>query len=455
MTIPWNDDFTTQSLVQFTFAEIIRPFTEAVQEREKFQVITTDFIPTHPVAGDKIMQAFVGLIGRIEDVALKSVRRYNDDGSDYDVTSEVYPASVLTSWSLTAWDAYLTYEFDHVHRNFPYPDGWTRKFPREIYKLSYPGVEGQIARFVVYNTGFGSNWLMTLTTATEYLTNVNTPDGERGNAGKIFKYTSGVWVPDSAQRPDVVTEMITGLASHTWRPVPGDYFGPWILNDLRDAINQCVIFGAGDPAVNVAFSVIGIVDDPVDMTSVWNTPQSKIYSASGLSRVDVMSGYTGTAVDLVTEAEPGAGFEYWHLDDADNRGGSGSSAQGRPVIADLPNMTTTLQAKVKTYFKSGPAFGFTDANFDFDAYGSGAVNTYNTDLASALANDRYVQSGMETVQVITDPGQLIGAIVDPAPANWPSDNFYGPPTDNPRGWKLYSVLVTFDFRGYFGYTELT
>lgn len=123
---------------------------------------------------------------------------------------------------------------------FPFPNGFRRKFPREIWDVSNSGVDGQTARFISYtqpNILFAPRpWFSSLLNENFY-SYVSTPVDQRPLSGKIMKYysASGGWIVAENQKdmPDIIETQ--GIA------MPGDYIGPWILNDLRDAINQMVI----------------------------------------------------------------------------------------------------------------------------------------------------------------------------------------------------------------------
>jgi hypothetical protein len=117
----------------------------------------------------------------------------------------------------------------------------------KIWSTATSGSLGQKARFVAKNTqgvlasGIGSSgWIQTDYYPywygdwenPYYLQIVKTPPEEIGYSGKIFKYSASGWVmnDDQLEPPDICESF--GLAR------PGDYLGPWFLNDLRDAINQ-------------------------------------------------------------------------------------------------------------------------------------------------------------------------------------------------------------------------
>lgn len=108
--------------------------------------------------------------------------------------------------------------------NWPTSAGFTRKREPEISALSFSTgyVNGDRARFHV-GGGF-----------CEFLgvTMPSTPAGEVQYSGKIMLRSGGAWIVD----PDQATRIsplwtLKGLWSD------GDLFGPWCLNDLRDAIN--------------------------------------------------------------------------------------------------------------------------------------------------------------------------------------------------------------------------
>lgn len=133
---------------------------------------------------------------------------------------------------------------------FPYPNGWTRKLPREIWRLSYPGSAGQRARFTAR---LGTNWYGDLSTADPATTGfglaVTTPYDQQKWSCVMFVHNGSAWQPsaDQISSPDVLSEYLvpTGTPPRGgfYGPYyyPGDYFGPWVPNDLRDAFNQMTI----------------------------------------------------------------------------------------------------------------------------------------------------------------------------------------------------------------------
>lgn len=125
--------------------------------------------------------------------------------------------------------------------NFPSPSGFTRKFPREIWSTSCSGSNGQISRLTSRNTHIGSysatpnTWYGDYPWASGFSNSQFTPVQEYNNSGKIYQYyaASGGWVfGNQGLSPDILTAY--------GQILEGDYMGPWILNDLRDALNQMV-----------------------------------------------------------------------------------------------------------------------------------------------------------------------------------------------------------------------
>jgi hypothetical protein len=93
---------------------------------------------------------------------------------------------------------------------FPPHGGYTSKYPRTIATLSAPGSKDQVA------------WCTELTSAAD-------------NRG-VVKHDGTAWQLLGQQTTDPYPDLLT-----TQRPsAHGDIIGPWVLNDLRDAINRLV-----------------------------------------------------------------------------------------------------------------------------------------------------------------------------------------------------------------------
>lgn len=90
---------------------------------------------------------------------------------------------------------------------------WRRKYYREIETLSATGTNGQRARLCM-----------------EYWAYQAAPRPQKALTGRVFEHNGTAWtlIDDYTTEPDIVEA--TGLIQ------TGDIIGPWILDDLRDAI---------------------------------------------------------------------------------------------------------------------------------------------------------------------------------------------------------------------------
>lgn len=224
-------------LKQFTDADIFaRPpweiglltmFVEAWNERRYAMGVTTpyvvetgDFAVSRTVAGNKIN--WIKLQFEVDAAGSSFVRHLDDNMQPWSSVVGALASGVdlgappSWNWRFRTWRDNL-----YPGSIWPPPNGWTRKYPREISDLSAAGVEGQRARFVIRKT-----WTL-WGSPTAHLT---TPMDQYRHAAKLFDYKSGAWVlsEDQVSDPDIIET--TGLAQ------PGDYFGPWIVNEIRDAI---------------------------------------------------------------------------------------------------------------------------------------------------------------------------------------------------------------------------
>lgn len=195
-------------------------------------------------------------------------------------------ATDQTTWVVQGYDSYVPTDSANPRQSFidywasalqppvlgldapswPGPNGFTRKRYREITRLVCPGTNGQRARFVVcqayrnpenhisgiassggYNIGYYAksnpghmtvddpHWFTSpkpLVRDWQSAPLPGTPIEQELLSGKVMEYTSGAWrvSADQVTPPDVLT--LHGLMQ------PGDLIGPWIFNELRDAINQ-------------------------------------------------------------------------------------------------------------------------------------------------------------------------------------------------------------------------
>jgi hypothetical protein len=152
----------------------------------------------------------------------------------------------ICTYSPTPYDPSKTYPL------FP-PDGWNRKFEKQIWCLAYPG-SGR----AWFSARITSPWYSCLTsesgTYNTFGTLYMTDPSEYQYSGKIMENTGSGWIvsPDQGSPVDVVSENLqsyqlgggtgyvgtysVGLPNFCW---PGDIFdGSW-LNDLQSAAKLC------------------------------------------------------------------------------------------------------------------------------------------------------------------------------------------------------------------------
>jgi hypothetical protein len=115
------------------------------------------------------------------------------------------------------------------YKSFPSPNGFTRVREREITTLNAPGSDGQRARFIYASAGRN---ISVDADPAYYL-----PESLRIESiysRKVMLRQEGRWIidPDPAAQPDQIT--LYGPA------MGGDIWGPWIINDLKRAINLLV-----------------------------------------------------------------------------------------------------------------------------------------------------------------------------------------------------------------------
>jgi hypothetical protein len=219
--------------------------------------------------------------------------------------------------------------------NWPGASGWTRKREREIYSLADTGSAGERARYiwVLSGTHEGVQTLRDKDGDPPPLS----PVGELSYATKLLTHNGVTWVLDADQsgRPDTLT--LYGL------PVAGDLFGPWILNDLQTALNDCVWTGAG-----------GFIDDPGGMVADVGLKDLTNYEAGYIDPIGpwtfggAVAGVQAAWFDTATPYLTGTGNNYVHLPGnpfqvgagfavaGDYTEGTADKATAQPVIDLLP-----------------------------------------------------------------------------------------------------------------------
>lgn len=234
MSWNWSTDWTTQAGVDFT-DPTNGPFPMFWRAmRERYRVALASEPPALPASGTDAVQSMVtGWGGPGNTPNWGSLQKL----IDYLATFFARPGTGTGgTWENTTGILNLKYNdaFNSVQdRNFPYPNGWSRYFPRTIYTVSQPGTNGWRARFEAL-AGI-QPYYGVLSTDPLFSTSVSTPVGERKYTGQYFVYQSGAWAVDNSSQaspPDVVNETGATLA------MPGDYITGQMLNDIRDAINS-------------------------------------------------------------------------------------------------------------------------------------------------------------------------------------------------------------------------
>src|SRR5947209_4775785 len=179
MPLPsWNHIWTARDVAGHTHLEIIQRYCDALNERSA-ALDGPNYTPISFALGGVAMSVLPGAAGwgqvqaAVASLAGTCVRKTDGSGA-YTPQAKYGIDSCAIGIDGSGTLSWLP---------FPWPNGWTRKFPREIWKLAYPGAAGQRARFI---TRLGSNWFGDLSTAnpatTGFGTAVATPSGERSNS---------------------------------------------------------------------------------------------------------------------------------------------------------------------------------------------------------------------------------------------------------------------------------
>lgn len=246
MPIPWNTDYTTLSGSEWASVSrdpaLAAMFGEAMSERIRALTAGNPMAPVNyypPRAGYYVLQFWFQLRNSVWNHAARFVRQ----------TSAVAGETVIPSWRVSGtrgpYTAQGLVKTTRTATPFP-PTGFTRRWPREIWSLSCPGAEGQVARF---SARLGSQWMGAATTDPLFDTPQTTPEAERVHTTRFFRHDGANWQPaaSNVRDADVLSEtrLVSGFGAVPYPPgeVPdysGDYFGPVWLNELRDAINLLV-----------------------------------------------------------------------------------------------------------------------------------------------------------------------------------------------------------------------
>lgn len=159
----------------------------------------------------------------VDDIRIYFVRTIDETGNPIQLSGRTVLPMVGSSGTSTPVPAPLYLHLDNdvyyykSKYTFPHPSGWIRKFPRRIRSVTDPGRNGEKARLVPVKPSGVS---------------IDTPQwNDYGMIGWYFSKQSNIWKynPNLIEEDQIETR---GLIAK------GDTPGPWILNNLRDSINQ-------------------------------------------------------------------------------------------------------------------------------------------------------------------------------------------------------------------------
>lgn len=284
---------------------------------------------------------------------------------------------------------------------WPGPNGWTRKYERCISTLAAPGTDGERARFLYAapNPSFPAFSAFPDPAAAEPYgsTLPPTPVAEKQYSTKIMVRESGAWVvaADQAAPPDVVTAY--GLARE------GDLFGPWILNELRDAINDLTHtvpdHGGGFAARFGTAEHFGEYDNSPPAVTFAAVESALPFNLPPLADVDGNGQPTGPAATFYMSRRQysshfGAFRYYATIGKAENRPHA-TSVHNPPGLDGSTPMARELSlwvaAVVPTWPVSGPVI-------EFEPFSTG------------LANMLFTLNHVETTTAPALAGQIIGDV---------------------------------------------
>jgi hypothetical protein len=243
----WNGTFTDGDLFAScdTAPNLFRMFVKAYNERIRACGITATWptfdsdanfanIKSTTQSGNPAIQGWAVLQGSLIQLAQYFVQTVDNSGTPINfngLPSTAVSGTQLNSPLLSWYSAYIA-----GGSRFPNATGWTRKYPREIRTLSQgclAGSTGNIARLIVptptkapQDVGSYRN----SDPAWDGVLPLHSTSADWDSQGKYFQWSGTAWVPAPlATYSDIITT--TGTIQ------PGDIVGPWIANDIRDALN--------------------------------------------------------------------------------------------------------------------------------------------------------------------------------------------------------------------------
>lgn len=448
MLIDWNTNFTERNVAGATHKEILTRLYAALWERQLS--VNAEVYPTlyaaalAPVTGGVIFgtpvsstgQTWASLQNQILTIAKFFVRRFDDSGDDY------------TPDGLRTLDSPLYHQNDDGSKTkivFPYPNGWERHYPREIYTLSQSGTDGQRARFTAR---IGTVWLGCSRSDPLFNTTVTTPEIERVNSTKYFDRIAGEWVlsDDQSTDADEIIEFAGANWDHKW--LTGDYFGWWNINDARDALNQLVRIPAFFYYISGVFGVYGLTSvEETQRFALWQHVDGRNRFGSGFDR-----GQTEDSYDAASELYD-AGAYTMMPEMFSNDPTVLSATKNRLIVgirsfggapATWPN-PTGLEAEMSYWIWPEPPYGGTleplvGVVYEFDSGATGLTNEVWNEVVSRQVSDD-----------TTLASEIFGDIpTDHTGIDWPASG-------DRRGYQARRGMVLFDYAVIdgFEFSELT
>jgi hypothetical protein len=376
----WNGTFVDTDLFASndTAPNLFLMFVKAYNERAKACGITAtwptfDTVPNFAniksttQSGNQAIQGWRVLQGSVIQLAQYFLQTVDNTGAA--ISFSGFPANATNATNgffldnpLLSW--YSAYMAGGSH--FPNATGWTRKYPREIRTLSQgclAGSTGHIARLIVPTPTKAPGDVSSFTNrdpAWDGVLPLNSTTADWDSQGKYFQWSGTAWVPAPlATYSDIITT--TGTIQS------GDLVGPWIANDIRDALNlMTVTFGVPDFGTVGALSLLQLgAPWPVTtfkmVSAVPATPAS--YSGSGGSQAAAIASWALFASNLSPEVYNSQDFS----GGISIVCGSGQTTYDLIPVAARPG-GGNVSRTITPYYSINPQ-GFPDTFFDFNTHG--------------------------------------------------------------------------------------
>jgi hypothetical protein len=358
---PWNHTFVQGD--PFLRADVVTPFLSALNERiaavgYAFQYPLTPY-GAAALTGTPASVSPPHLVGTIGSWTHPGGTPFYSWNALQDLTYHLAANYFCNEDDFDPSDSTTWTDFFDVsdYTSWPPGGGYTRKREPEITTLSWSTgfVDGDRARFIASATTLHSDYLNADMPAT--------PSGERQYSAKIMKRVSGAWVVDADQVTPLTLWVLYGRAKS------GDVFGPWILNEMRDAINRLnalVILGGNAP--------------PFDgMYEFWKRDGASGTQPTLAAAKSAAEAAWAAATDTLTDEDdgsPGAGHGRWEFYFTTG-GGSSFQATIRTAKIRLNGPGFQLGPDQSIYAGLSSGSGTTPHGFysDVDLYVRGILST--------------------------------------------------------------------------------